>query len=213
MKRPDMNLRAAVVAAFVVAAGLAGCAVSDPSRYYLLGPSADPRAAAGPATSVSSLMVGVGPVTIPGYLDRLQIVTRSGEDRVEIWPYDRWAEPVDSGIAQALADAIASRTASERVAVFPWRGSVARLIEYQVVVAVVRFDGSPGRDVTLDTRWRIVGKDAKEIVFRRSMITEPVSGSGFAPLVAAMTRAISALGEEIAHEIQIDSAKRLVGTP
>ncbi len=212
MKRPDMNLRAAVVAAFAVA-GLVGCAVSDPSRYYMLGPSADPGAAARPATSGSSLTVGVGPVTIPGYLDRIQIVTRSGDDQVEIWPYHRWAEPVDSGIAQALAAAIASRTANDRVAVFPWRGSVARLIEYQVVVAVVRFDGSPGRDVTLDTRWRIVGKDAKEIVFRRSVITEPVRGSGFAPLVAAMNRAISALGEEIALEIQVDSAKRLVGRP
>lgn len=212
MKRPDMNLRAAVVAAFAVA-GLVGCAVSDPSRYYMLGPSADPGAAARPATSGSSLTVGVGPVTIPGYLDRIQIVTRSGDDQVEIWPYHRWAEPVDSGIAQALAAAIASRTASDRVVVFPWRGSVARLIEYQVVVAVVRFDGSPGRDVTLDTRWRIVGKDAKELVFRRSVITEPVRGSGFAPLVAAMNRAISALGEEIALEIQVDSAKRLVGRP
>jgi uncharacterized protein len=210
MMRSQVEVRA-MLAVAVVLATMTGCAVSDPSRYYTLGPAARLGGTTRPAGSDSPLTVGVGPVTIPGYLNRLQFVTRSGDDQVEIWPYDRWAEPVDSGMAQALANDIATRLDSERVIAFPWRGSMARLIEYQVVVAVLRFDGSPGRDVTLDTRWRLVGKNAKELAFRRSTITERVTGSGFPPLVAAMNRAINALGQEIAVEIQARSVDRSAG--
>lgn len=187
-----------------------GCAVSDPSRYYTLGSANDSGGAPRRAMSDSQLTVGVGPVSIPGYLNRLQLVTRVGDDQVEVWPYDRWAEPVDSGIAQALANGIAAGLDSDRVTPFPWRGSVSRLIEYQVVVAVLRFDGSPGHDVTLDTRWRLVGKDAKELLFRRSTITERATGAGVPALVAAMNRAIGTLAQEIALEIQ-GHAGRLAG--
>ena len=59
---------------------------------------------------------------------------------------------------------------------FPWRGVVARIIQYQVVVAVLRFDGRPGGDVTLDTRWRILDRDGKELLFHRSTVIEPRPG-------------------------------------
>jgi uncharacterized lipoprotein YmbA len=205
---PQRGVRTALGLACALAV-VTGCAVSDPSRYYTFG-SGDPGGAPRRAVSDSQVTVGIGPVAIPGYLNRLQIVTRVGDDQVEVWPYDQWAEPMDSGIAQALANGVAARLDSDRVTVFPWRGSKTRLIEYQVVVAVLRFDGSPGHDVTLDTRWRLVGKDAKELVFRRSTITARATGSGIPALVAAMNRAIGALAHEIAVEIQ-GQAGRLAG--
>jgi uncharacterized protein len=85
---------------------------------------------------------------------------------------------------------------------FPWRGVVARTIQYQVIVAVMRFDGPPGGDVTLDTRWRILGGDGKELMFKRTTVTEPAAGPGYEPMVAAMARALVTLSKEIAAEIQ-----------
>jgi uncharacterized lipoprotein YmbA len=76
------------------------------------------------------------------------------------------------------------------------------VIQYQVVVAVVRFDGRPGGDVTLDTRWRILDREGDELLFRRSTVVETAAGRGYEPIVAAMTRAIMALGQEIAAEIR-----------
>ena len=75
---------------------------------------------------------------IPGYLDRLQIVTRDANDEVAVAMYDRWAEPLENGIAQVLADNLGAHVASERIAVFPWRGGVPRVLDYQVVVVVLR---------------------------------------------------------------------------
>jgi len=199
MRGPATRLVVLLLAAGALA--VAGCAVADMTRYYVL--SSMPEAPPYPArTTASSTAVGVGPVLIPGYLDRVQIVTRNADDEVEISTYHRWAEPLERGIAQVLADNLAPQIGSERIAVFPWRGGVARALDYQVVVVVLRFDGSPGGQVALDARWRLLGKNGQELVLKRSTINEPVTGEGYQPLVRGMNRALATLAREIAMEIQ-----------
>jgi uncharacterized lipoprotein YmbA len=71
-----------------------------------------------------------------------------------------------------------------------------------VVVTVLRFDGRPGADVTLDTRWRILGGDGKEIMLKRTTVTEAATGPGYERMVAAMARVLATLGQEMAAEIR-----------
>jgi uncharacterized lipoprotein YmbA len=195
--------------------GLAGCAVSDPTQFYTLRQAAasSPTAESVERTASASVSrsrvaatgavgIGVGPVLLPGYLDRSQIVIRTGADRVDLSMFHRWAEPLADGIARTLTEEIGARVPTDRIVTFPWPGVVARVIRYQVVVAVLRFDGRPGGDVTLDTRWRILGRDDDELAFRRSTIIEAATGSGYEPIVAAMARALGTLGREIAAEIR-----------
>src|SRR5262245_11281949 len=81
---------------------LAGCmSVADPTKYYVLS-ATEPREPA-PTAAASGVAVGVGPVLIPSYLDRVQIVTRSASGEVDVAKYERWAEPLESGVAQVLA--------------------------------------------------------------------------------------------------------------
>jgi uncharacterized protein len=195
-----------------VSIGLAGCAVTDTTQYYTLGEPAarsrDSRESASIASTPRSgdrtgtVGIGVGPVMVPGYLHRTQIVTRNGADQVELATFHRWAEPLEDGIARILAEEIGARVPTERIVTYPWRGAVARAIDYQVVVTVLRLDGRRGGDVTLDTRWRILGKDGAELALGRSTTTEAATGSGYEPMVAAMTRALVTLGQEIAIEIR-----------
>ena len=199
-----MRVQASGFAWLILTAGvlaLAGCmSVADPTKYYVLSPTS-PREPT-PTSSTSSVAVGVGPVLIPGYLARVQIVTRDANDEVAVAMYDRWAEPLESGIAQVLADNLGAHVGSERIAVFPWRGGVARVLDYQVVVVVLRFEGWPGRQATLDARWRLVGKDGNELALKRSTINEPVAGQGYQALVQGMNRLLSSLAREIASEIR-----------
>ncbi len=93
---------------------LAGCmSVADPTKYYVLSPTSprDPT-----STAASSVAVGVGPVLMPGYLDRLQIVTRDANDEVAVAMYDRWAEPLESG----------SRKCSRTISAPMWGASGSR---------------------------------------------------------------------------------------
>src|SRR5262249_52403483 len=115
--------------------------------------------------------------------------------------YDRWAEPLESGIAQVLADNLSTRVGSERIAVFPWRGGVARILHYPVAILRLRFDGWPGRQVTLDPPSRPVGRDGQELALKRSTINQPIAGEGYQSLVQAMNQALATLAQEIAAEI------------
>src|SRR5262245_55365731 len=211
-----MRYHAKHVAALLLAAGplaLSACtaitAITDQTRYYVLSPSPE-TSAASPAT-VSSVSIGVGPVLLPGYLDRLPIVTRGADDEVGKSMYQRWAEPLDSGIAQALANDLASQIGNERIAVFPWRGGVARVLDYQVIVVVLRFDGSPGRQVTLDVRWRLIGQEGRELALKRSTIKEPITGESYQSVVGGMSRAIATLAREIGSDIQSRAGSRAEG--
>jgi len=188
-----------LLAASVLA--LTGCmSVADPTNYYVLSPMS--RREPTPAASTSTVAVGVGPVLIPGYLDRVQIVTRDANDSVSVAMYDRWAEPLESGIAQVLADNLGAQIGSERIAVFPWRGGVARVLDYQVAVVILRFDGWPGRQASLDVRWRLVGKDGQEIALKRSTLSEPITEPSYQALVQGMNRLLFSLAREIASEIR-----------
>ena len=189
---------------------LAGCmSVADPTKYYVLSPTSPHEPT--PTSSASSVAVGVGPVLIPGYLNRVQIVTRDANDEVAVAMYDRWAEPLERGIAQVLADNLGAHVGSERIAVFPWRGRIAHALDYQVVVVVLRFEGAPGHRVTLDARWRLVGQDGQELALKRSTIDEPVAGDGYQSLVLGMNRVLGTLAREIAAEIRSRADARASG--
>ncbi len=58
----------------------AGCATSPPARFYTLNGIDKPEHAP-PTTTGKEETIGVGPVSIPAYLDRPQIVTLSGKTR------------------------------------------------------------------------------------------------------------------------------------
>ena len=74
----------ATVATFILLClACGGCASPQPSRFYFLSSTADapsPGAASSPKVEGTIL---VGPVEFPGYLDRPQIVTRSGPNEYE----------------------------------------------------------------------------------------------------------------------------------
>jgi hypothetical protein len=177
-----------------------GCARSAPARFYVLTEIPRSTVAAPAAEPGRGAAVGVGPVSLPGYLDRLQIVTRRGA-QLDVAEYDRWGEPLSEGVPRAIAAYLAALLQTERVAVFPWPGP--RTIEHQVVVDVTRFDGVVGGDVLLEARWRVLGQDRKELVLRSSAVHEATGESGYPALVAAMNRSLGALSREIADSVKM----------
>src|SRR5215470_7387875 len=84
----------ALVLAVAVLLGMAAC-IGGPSpatKHYVLSPviTALPDEATSPA---APLVIGVGPVSLPAYLDRPQMVIRPASDRIEINEFEQWCEP------------------------------------------------------------------------------------------------------------------------
>lgn len=174
-----------------------GCTRSRPAKFYLLHPLQE---AAAERQALAIFSVGVGPVDMPDYLDRPQIVTRVNPGEVRLAEFERWAEPLKENFTRVLGENLSQRLATDRIAIFPWTG--APHIDYRVVVEVIRFDGAPGNAVILNARWSIIEEEAqKTLVEKRSVISVPTEGRDFGALVAAQSKAVAALSSEIAAAI------------
>ena len=51
--------------------------------------------------------IAIGPIVMPTYLQRAGIVRRSSDNRIEASTANTWAEPLESGIARLLGEAVA----------------------------------------------------------------------------------------------------------
>jgi uncharacterized protein len=190
------RLSAAMCALILVCAS--GCSSSPATRFYLLAPlpAETPRAvASGPAP-----VVGLRPVRLPEQLDRPQIVTRVGPNRLQLADFDLWAAPLSETFTRVLAEDLAILVPTDRVLVFPWPRE--SLVDYEVAVAVVRFEGALGGDCSLVADWTISRRDGKEAPkAARSSHSGPAGGS-YTELVAAQSRLIGALGHDIAAALK-----------
>ena len=144
----------------------------------------------------TSIELEVGPVTVPGYLDRPQIVTRKGRDEIELAEFALWSEPLKNSVSRTLGENLATLLRTDRVAIFPSRG--CRVVQYQVVIDVARFDGSTEGDLVLDARWRIQEGNGKELVMGRSTLNEATGAPGCVAQAAAMSRALGRLSQDVA---------------
>lgn len=177
----------------------AGCS-SAPTRFYVLTPIAI-SAGQPSAGSGQGLSVGVGPVELPDYLDRPQIVTRLDQNQFKLADFDSWSEPLKDNFTQVLAENLSVLLSTERVFVYPWRRE--NRVNYQVIVKVIRFDRAVDGDSVLTARWRILGADNRdELRVQTATYTAPAAGPDYPATVAAMNQTLTALSRDIAGALK-----------
>ena len=134
--------------------GLGACA-DTPSRFYLLNTLTASETVLATAAARGPV-IGVGPVTVPKYLDRPQIVTRVGRNQLALGEFDRWAEPLQDNIFRVLAQNLMRLIPTDQILLHPWPRSAT--LDYQVSVEVLQFDGWFGGESTLLARWSILDR-------------------------------------------------------
>jgi uncharacterized lipoprotein YmbA len=190
---------AVILAIFAIFLG--GCSRSQSPRFYALSPIQEDLVISKRESPARNAVIGIGPVKLADYLDQSELVTRTGDNQAVKAEYDRWIGSFKDDLINVLADNIGFLLPTERIYLYPWRPSVP--IDYQVVLDVVRCDGRLGDAVWLVARWSIFrGPDKKLLKTNRSSIREPVTGADYAALVAAQSRALARLSQEIAEAIQ-----------
>jgi len=189
------------VASLSVSLWIFGCTRRySPVDFYTLTAMHEPQPA---RTSQEGMAIAIGPVTIPAAIDRSQIVTRDGTNKIRLSENHRWAGPLQQDIAAVLADNISGLLKSERVAPFTRED----LFEptHRIIVDITRFDGQLDKEIILDVVWSIKKiTDNKPLVMRRSFVRETISSPTYDDFVAAQSKALATLSEEIA-----DSLKKL----
>ena len=180
---------------------LGGCARSSPTRFYLLTPLPPSQRETQEQLAGEQLVIGIGPVGFPEYLERPQIVSRASGNRLKLAEFDRWAEPLGESFARTLTENLSGLLATERVVLHPWKGGGP--VDYRITMEVIRFDGPPGGEITLIARWALLGPDGNELAApRRSRITASTRRAGYEGVAAAMSEAVGELSREIVAAIR-----------
>jgi uncharacterized protein len=183
------------------------CASNAPSRFYVLSPLTGTGGESEMASDNRRGTIGIGPVELPVYLDRQQIITRVSANELHLAGFDEWAEPLGDNFTRVLVENLSVLLSKNLFTIFPFRGSES--IDYQIQVEVIRFDGSLAGDASLLVRWTIFGEDDKKsLLTRKSSFKEATGGPDYEALVAAQSRTIEALSREIAGVIKGLSGER-----
>ncbi len=171
---------------------LSGCGTSQKTNFYQL-----------EETSKASLVgiekgriVGVGPIHLPEYINRPQIVTRSSKHHLNISEFNRWIEPVTDSISRLLVINLSNNLNSNRVYWIP-RDDRQYPLDIRVAIDIGRFDGRLGEAIFLEARWSIFDKNDQPVLTKVSLIEESVNGLSYDALVIAMNKALQKLGQEI----------------
>ena len=186
------NLIPAVLTAFL----FTGCSFSglmphaDAPRYYILTSSASTA-----SIPESRMRISMMPVHLPGYLDRAQIVTRSGEDTaISVSDYDRWGEDLALGIARVVSAALSEHGISAA----PLR--LGMIQGPKLRLEIRRFEGIPGGNAEIDAGWTLIvnGDEWKTGSFAK----HSAAGSGYEGMVASLSLLAHDLGSAIAASLR-----------
>lgn len=184
----------ALLALLIVSA----CAATQPSRFYTLSslrPAAEDPGSDGP-------VIGLEPVILPDYLDRPQIITRAGPNRMMLAEFDIWVEPLSGMFTRVLAQNLSVLLETEDVVVLPELRDVR--FDHQVQVTVTQFDIDEDGRAVLDALWAVYRGDGRRLVRQdRSRVIEAVAEPGdYAAVAAALSRALEGLSRDVAGVVR-----------
>jgi len=190
----------ALIVLFILS--LSGCvsvSSSPTSKFYMLS-SISKEQPAQKFEINSGVNVAVGPVGIPEYLDRPQIVTRNKNGTLTFAQFDRWAEPLDSGLARLISDDLAGLLPAANFYLFPCNFAIP--LDYQVIVEVTQLDSELDKDMIFAGQWSIIdAKSRKLLLTKRTQLSEPVNPHNYFGLANAFSAACASLSKEIAGEL------------
>jgi uncharacterized protein len=181
----------------VIAAACSGPKSPETAYYSLLGA----QTVGTTAGQNNTLVLSLGPVTVPDMLRQSQIATGGESGRYHLSEYHRWTGDLDRDITRAVAELLASRLGTEQVLLYPVDRRLNPTV--QVALDILAMDGELGREARLVARWTLIDPQGKRPArVGRGSYTRQPSGPGHDAWVEAQQRNLGALSDEIATLIR-----------
>jgi uncharacterized lipoprotein YmbA len=166
---------------------------SDRSDFFVLTALEPP---AGPAAAAPSILLG--PVVLPGYLDRRELVTRLGSNQLRTEELELWAEPLRDSLPRTLQRDLEALLGPGRIQRLPWTGPSPP--EMVVSVELRRFERTASGRVELEAHWAIAEGQAERL--RRETRLSLPAGTNTQAAVASLSEVLAGLSREIAAGVQ-----------
>lgn len=180
--------------ALIVLVAVAGCAQRPPPRLYVLSPA--PVGSEASAARVEPA-VAVLRVTIPDYLDRPQVVSRSNANALKIDYDSRWGEPLDRSVPRVMAANLSSYLPGVRV-VTP-QETRGRNPRYAYEITLDAYEANGREQVVMQGRWQLRDRRNGKVVAAGPIADQrPAGGSDTAAIVAAVNDSLTTVSRELA---------------
>lgn len=165
--------------------------VKDTATQHLLEPLVPDRTltAAHPA-------IAVGRPSLPGYLDSLQLVTRS-KGQLMVSKHDLWGEPLDSGISRVIASNLSRLTGSMNIQ--PVESFTTLDYTTLLELKIAQFEPDASNQMVLQGTWKlqpVTGGETSTHYFRL-LIPVPPDPTSLRARVTAMNQALEQLSRQI----------------
>jgi uncharacterized lipoprotein YmbA len=205
-----MPMKRLFASAFLCIVLFAGCSVLSPtpdkSKFLVLTPIPGADGGGGPpppgATIPSSaLAIGLGPIQLPEYLDRPEVVMRTSQNTLELSPIDRWAEPLGDNFRRVLENDLMFLLGTNQIVQYPWFANAS--LDYAIRVYVSRFEANVNDGAQLIARWDVVdAKSGKLLISRETDLNQALSSYDSQAIAAGLSADLGELGKQIAEAIQ-----------
>ena len=172
--------------------------VKDTSVNHVLDPTVPDRAVTGATPAIA-----ITRPSLPSYLDRQQLVSRSGNGQLQMNSYHLWADPLDAAISRVTAINLGRLTNSLNIQ--PVENFVTMDYQTLLEIRVSRFEPDPSGQVNLECTWKlqpVSGRVANTRTFKASVpVVPPDTATDLSGRVAAMNEALARLAREIARSL------------
>ncbi|TCV83170.1 MULTISPECIES: PqiC family protein [Methylomonas] len=169
---------------------------SSPIQFYMLSAESGTPTIASPLPA--GTVLGLGPIHLPAYLDRPQLVTALSEHQYQLDDHNRWAERLDENIARALGLSLAKQLGIEQVVRYPW--APRQTIDYQISFDILELHQTATGQSRLSVQWQL--KKAEQTVIGKRFECSEAAGKGAEASVAAQSRCLTRFSAELAEAVR-----------
>jgi uncharacterized lipoprotein YmbA len=154
----------------------------------------------GPVPSGGGIGIGVGPVSLAEYIDRPNLVVAENANQLGIAENHRWAGDPAASIARVTAANIGRRMKTGNVRGYPWKNDEG--ITYQITLDIRQLHGGADGYAVIETGWRVHSLPDRKIIAARTFVDrEPLQTGDYQALVAAQSRLLSRLADDIVKSL------------
>lgn len=168
---------------------VSGCALSG-KKFYML-------TSTGPAISGGGIGIGVGPVTLAEYINRQNLVIQQAPNELAVAEDHRWAGDLAASISRVTAANLGRQLNTGNVHTYPWQGDDQ--LRYQVALEIRQLHGGDDGYAVIEASWRAYSLPDRRLKASRTFVDrEPLEKDGYPAMVAAQSRLLGRLSENIA---------------
>lgn len=177
------------------------CGNTTPSvEYYTLSPLQMSAIQKPEGFEYNYAVIGIGPITVPEYLESSRIVTRSSPNKLKINEYHRWGGSLEDELLRTISENVSLLTGSEKVIVYPWKRSIRPDIHIQI--SFKNLEAIPGKKAVLRASWIVNSPNSRNNTrVNLSKFEKDISSSHIESIVAAQSQLIERLSLEIVNSL------------